>query len=481
MDDPAWAGTQFEDPVQWLTDGINKFPERSSFDPETTENLLQLAQDLQLFHRVAIGQMPINAPFQAGPVMWNKTSLGLVLGTAFAGFSFWVDFLAILTLSAYEYKASPFAMAVVSAMLLIPGMLAGRAVGRWLDRVNPAPILLVALVLRASATVMLLTGLPFVFFCVFLAFRSLVAVPVEPANSVIVSRIVPKDDVTRYFGTLGLLRNVSKIIAPTMGTAIASVFGERASIGLSVVLTGVALASFVVALRRNEGWIGGPSAVAENVEKSSAGQSVTVSEIDLAKRPLLRQLLWTATTYAFMIFAINNQLPVMLGAAGFDKALLGVLVSCSGAGGILTAAYLAKTKRKMTGDPMRATVVAVISIAVCFVTLGGVFALPSALAPYFAAALFFLTGMFSSIESIRANVVVVQQFPESVGTVSGKVSSLQNAAMLTAPWVAAGLLPYLSMSGLFVLDGGLGLLVLATISGIAYWNRRQGETAGVAT
>ncbi|KVE30554.1 hypothetical protein WS67_02835, partial [Burkholderia singularis] len=316
--------------------------------------------------------------------MWNKTSLGLVLGTAFAGFSFWVDFLAILTLSAYEYKASPFAMAVVSAMLVVPGMLAGRVVGRWLDRANPAPILLIALVLRASATVMLLAGLPFVLFCAFLAARSLVATAVEPANNVIVSRIVPKDDVTRYFGTLGLLRNVSKIIAPTIGTAIASAFGERASVGLSVLLTGGALVSFGIALRRNEGWIGGPSAVGEDVKKTSAGQPVKVSEIDRAKRPLLTQLLWTATTYAFMVFLINNQLPVMLSKAGFDKALLGVLVSCSGAGGILTAAYLAQTKRKMTGDPMRATVVSVISIAACFVTLGGVFALPSALASYFA-------------------------------------------------------------------------------------------------
>ncbi|KVE30297.1 hypothetical protein WS67_03350 [Burkholderia singularis] len=87
--------------------------------------------------------------------------------------------------------------------------------------------------------------------------------------------------------------------------------------------------------------------------------------------------------------------------------------------------------------------------------------------------------MFSSIETIRANVVVVQQFPESVGTVSGKVSSLQSAAMLVAPWAAAGLMPYLSMSALFILDGGLGLLVLGTISGIAYWNRRQGQSAEV--
>jgi len=409
--------------------------------------------------------------------MWNRASLGLILGSALAGFSFWIDFLAILTLAAYEYKASPFVMASISAILLIPSMLAGPAIGRWLDRAHPAPILLCALVLRASATMLLLAGFPLPFFCALLAVRSLVAVPVEPANNVIVSRTVSKDDVPRYFGTLGLLRNASKIVAPTIGTAIASVFGERVSIGLSVALTAGALVSLTVALRRDGRWMGGPIERAQPHAKVGKDPSNPAAAAGHSKRPLLQQLLWTVTTYAFMVFLINNQLPVMLSGAGFDKALLGVLVSCSGAGGILTATYLSRKRQHGTGDPMRATVVSVMAIAVCFVALGGTFLVAGTAAPYLAGALFFLTGMFSSVEAIRANVVVVQQFPEAVGAVTAKVGSFQSAAMLVAPWVAAGLLPFVSMSGLFLLDGGIGLVVLIAISGVAYRGRCRAATA----
>ncbi|MEJ2632045.1 MAG: hypothetical protein P8011_01110 [Acidihalobacter sp.] len=77
--------------------------------------------------------------------MWNKTSVGLMAGSALAGFSFWVDLLVILTLAAYEYKASPFVMAFISATLIVPRMLVGPAVGRWLDRTRLAPTLMGAL------------------------------------------------------------------------------------------------------------------------------------------------------------------------------------------------------------------------------------------------------------------------------------------------------------------------------------------------
>lgn len=63
-------------------------------------------------------------------------------------------------------------------------------------------------------------------------------------------------------------------------------------------------------------------------------------------------LLWVATTSAFFVFMVNNLFPLVLQRSGFDKALLGLLISCSGAGNILSGLWLAKKSgvNSMRGD-----------------------------------------------------------------------------------------------------------------------------------
>ena len=49
--------------------------------------------------------------------MWQRSTVGLMAGSILAGFGGWIDFLAILTLAAYEYRADAFLMALISAAL----------------------------------------------------------------------------------------------------------------------------------------------------------------------------------------------------------------------------------------------------------------------------------------------------------------------------------------------------------------------------
>jgi len=113
---------------------------------------------------------------------------------------------------------------------------------------------------------------------------------------------------------------------------------------------------------------------------------------------------------------------------------------------------------------MRATIVAVLATAACFVALGVAFALPAGIAPYLAAPLFFCTGIFGAIEAIRSNTVIALHFPSTVGTVSATIQAYQSAAMLTAPWLAALIIPYLSMPTLFIADGAVALAGLTIVS-----------------
>ena len=79
--------------------------------------------------------------------------------------------------------------------------------------------------------------------------------------------------------------------------------------------------------------------------------------------------------------------------------------------------------------------------------------------------IFFCTGIFASIEAIRSNTVVVQQFPDQVGEVSGRIQSYTSAAMLGAPWLAAVVIPHVSLPLLLIGDGVLGFIALALVAG----------------
>ncbi|MCK9189194.1 MFS transporter [Acidithiobacillus sp.] len=401
--------------------------------------------------------------------MWNRLTIGLLIGSALSSFSVWIDFLVILTLTSYIYHANAFLMALISALILGPSVFLAPRVGRLVDTLNNHfLVLILSLVLRSSITMLLLFKPLFPFFCLIVFFRSVIALPENPASNVISARIIPHGDISHYFSLLGLLRSASKIGAPTLGVLIASSYGESLAIEISI---GMTLAAAIVIFysfykfKPNETY----------KDKTHKKENTCPIKTEKASDLLLKQLLLTVTTYSFMVFFINNQLPVLLRSSGYNMILLGVLVTSSGAGGILAASYLSRrscSKSLGTMNPMQATIVSVIIIALCFVALGCAFMLPLSIASYAATMLFFCTGIFSATESIRANVVVVQEFSRNAGEITAKLGSFRNSAMLVAPWIAAIFMYYkASMPILFIIDGGVGLVVLVGITGLSMYSR----------
>ncbi|PKY10305.1 hypothetical protein B1757_10260 [Acidithiobacillus marinus] len=396
--------------------------------------------------------------------LWSRAAIGLFIGSALANFSVWIDFLVILTLTSYIYHASAFLMAFVSALILGPSVFLGPRLGRLVDAENnPSWMLILSLVLRGSTTALLLLMPSFPLFCLIVFFRSVMALPEYPASNALAAQIIPPTDVSRYFGLLGLLRSASKIGAPTLGVVLASIYGVALAIQISIGMTLVAAVTIIFAFYKK--LYSNTNEYVENHNDQNIKELKSDNNISTSKNIfLLKKLLWTVTTYSFMVFFINNQLPVLLRNAGFNMILLGVLVSSSGAGGIFAASYLSRRRRSKQSDtmnPMRATIVSVNAIAFCFVALGGAFMLPLSIAPYVATILFFCTGIFSTTEAIRANVVVVQGFPKNAGEITAKLSAFRNFAMLIAPWFAAIFMHYdLSISVLFIVDGGIGLMIM---------------------
>jgi MFS family permease len=404
--------------------------------------------------------------------MWNTKTRALMIGSTLASFGVWIDVLAILTLASHQYEGGAILMAIVSSLFLLPGIFCGPLIGHWTDRSSVWPTIVLSLALRSLMTAMLLFSPSVITFCVIVGLRSLVSLPADVGSNVLVRRVVEEKYVEKFFSVLSIFRNASKIMAPAIGTVLASKFGEGhaiyVSIGLSVVALGFFLIAWKNSLKREHNF-----AQQEKVTPTTPEQSTPTTSTRAIDQQLFIKFAVTVTIYGFMVFSLNNQLPFLLYQAGFDKALLGILVSCSGAGGIFAATLMARRslRSENNDDAMRLTTWSVVMSACMFVSLGFIFALPKSIVPYAASLGFFLTGILSSVEAIRANTMIVKHFPENVGSVSGKVQSLQNVAMLIAPWIAATVIPLISMSALFVLAGTIALVALSLLSMYSRQNR----------
>jgi predicted MFS family arabinose efflux permease len=378
----------------------------------------------------------------------NRNRLLLLAGDGFSAFGTWIDFLAILTLAAYQFHVTPYQMAVVSAAGLLPGILAGPFIGRLCDRGNPKQILLASILLRVVATGAILFCHDYLFFVALVGLRSAFATVASPAINVMAVRSVDSTDRPRFYSILNVLNNSAKVLAPAIGTVSSSLTSEAVALVMSLIFSAASFVTFAfIRIAEKE-----PTPISNG----KTGAPIEAPFVSLVP------LLWVATTFAFFVFMVNNLVPLVLQQSGFDKALLGLLVSSSGAGNILSGLWLAK---RATAKPMRGVleemVLPAMFQAIGFGAIGVLLWLKPSNAAVILCALFFVIGIFSARYSIAMSVHVAGHYSDSIGKVWGVLQSWQNAMILVAPLVGAAVLKTAGPSALFALATASALLSFA--------------------
>jgi MFS family permease len=367
--------------------------------------------------------------------MKSRNGLLLLGGDGLSAFATWIDFLAILTLAAYQFHVSAPQMALVSAAGLLPGMLAAPWIGRFCDRGDPKRLLLASLVARSLATCAILFCHELGPFVALVGLRSLFAAVAPPAINVMAVRCVEAPQRARFYSFLNVLNNTAKVLAPAIGAVSSSLGSEALALVLSLAFSGAAFMAFA-GIRVSPA----TPAVAGDAPAVAAGPT---------RRPLT-PLLWVATTSAFLVFMVNNLVPLVLQRANFDKALLGLLVSCSGAGNVMSGLWLARTSssRPLRGDLIELVRPALLQ-AVGFGAIGLVlWARPGAAAAVLCL-LFLLIGTLSARYAIALNVHLSTHFHAAIGQVSGVLQSCQHAMILAAPLAGAWVLERWGAPALF--------------------------------
>ncbi len=392
-----------------------------------------------------------------GPAPGRRNAVLLLLGDGLSAFGGWIDFLAILVLAAYQFHVTPYEMAAVSAAGLLPGMLAAPLIGRLCDRGDPRRLLLLSIAGRVAATGAILFSGDFAAFLAWVALRSVFASVAPPAINVLAVRAVPPEGRARFYAVLNVLNNSAKVLAPAIGTVSSSLSGEAFALMLSLGFSAAAFAVFAAV-----GAAAAPPAAAGAA--SVAGDAPGAS---------LLPLLWIAATCAFFVFMVNNLVPLVLQQGGFDKALLGVLVGCAGAGNILAGLWLAKrpaagAARGAVADLLRPALWQVLGFGVIGLLLwrGG-----SAAAGLLALVFFFI-GTASARYAIALNVHLATHFAAAIGRVSGLLQAWQQAMIFIAPLAGAVVLDRLGAPALFAFATGSAL---ASFALYGLWQRRTGR------
>ena len=158
---------------------------------------------------------------------------------------------------------------------------------------------------------------------------------------------------------------------------------------------------------------------------------------------------------------VNNLVPLVLQQSGFDKSLLGVLVSASGAGNILSGLWLARraAARTAAGHIGELLVPALCQAAGFAAIALLLWQRPAGLPLTLTLPLmFFAIGIFSARLAIAMNVHVAAHHAARVGQVWGVVGSWQSTMILLAPLVGAVVLQRWGPAALFGFAAASALL-----------------------
>ncbi|WP_186308421.1 MFS transporter [Paraburkholderia sp. BCC1885] len=382
-------------------------------------------------------------------------------GSFFASFGGWINLLAILNIATYRFNATPFDLVILSAALLVPPILLTRIISRVCGRYASTRVLVVALTLTLGTTAALLWVGNFIAFLLVVALKSAALGFTDPSETLYVTTCIDEAHQSRAFRLLSLAQSVAKICAPAAGGIVAAWAGDNHTMLASIVLIAVAIV-LMLASTSNGKAVPEASTTQDQKAASRAPFSGTVVP-----------LLLCVGIYFALAAAVNNQFPLMLKHQGFDKSVLGIVVSCSALGGVLGSLLPMGRHAKQAG--LGALIAPALATSVIFIVMGGIFRLPLRPAEWLLATAFFATGFVGARFRVECRLFIARRLADQVASAS---ASLQSAGMLMqfiAPCIGAVLTSLLTASEVFIT---LGSVAAASLVAVAFGFGRQQHVAG---
>lgn len=379
--------------------------------------------------------------------MLNNRFYLFLAGSFCASFGGWINFLAILNIATYRFQATPVDLVILSAALLVPPILLTRVISHVCSRYAGSRVIVAALALTLFTTAALLWVGNFAAFFMVVAFKSAALGFTDPAETRYVTTRVEEGRQSRAFRLLTLVQSMAKICAPVAGGIVSAWAGDNHTVLVSIVFIAAAIALMVASAARIQ-------ETPETATQDAAPRAAFTGAIV----PLL---LCVAISFALGA-AVNNQFPLMLRNQGFDRSVLGIVVSCSALGGMLGS--LLPTGRVEQRAGLGALLLPAFVTSGVFVAMGGIFRLPLWPGEFLLAIAFFLTGIVGARFRIECRLFIARRLANQVASASAALQSTGMFMQFVAPCFGAVLTSLLSAGDVFVVLGGMSALGLAAVA-----------------
>jgi predicted MFS family arabinose efflux permease len=379
----------------------------------------------------------------------NRRFYSFLTGSFFASFGGWINFLAILNIATYRFDATPFDLVILSAALLVPPILLTRTISQVCSRYASTRVLVVALTLTLGTTAALLWVGNFVAFLLIVALKSAALGFTDPSETLYVTTCVDEAQQSRAFRLLSLAQSVAKICAPAAGGIVGAWAGDNHTMLASIVLIAAAIILMLASASNGK--------AASSVLAAPDEQAVQRAPFSGPIVPLLV----CVGIYFALAAAVNNQFPLMLKNHGFDKSVLGIVVSCSALGGVLGSLLPMGRNAQQAG--LGALLAPAFVTCAVFIAIGGIFRMPLHPAGLMLAIAFFATGLVGARFRVESRLFIARRLADQV---AGASAALQSAGMFMqfiAPCFGAVLTSLLSTSDVFVTLGAVAMACLAGV------------------
>ncbi len=400
----------------------------------------------------------------------------LFAGHVLSSFGDWIDFVALVSLVAYQWDAGAGGLAAVSAAAAVPWMVLAPFSGVWADRLPQKQVLIACDLARAALVLGFLVAPNLPVLVGLLVAKVAVGTLFLPAQQSTLTLVVPQSSLLAANSLSGFVTQVCKVAGPALGGVLLAVAGAK---GAFVVDAATFAASALILSRlrlpdRPKRGTGG----ADGGDEGTDGRGRFRRELRegfvfvLGNRVLLIAVASLSAT-VFLVLAFDTLSPLVLVKIGVAKSLYGPAIAAVAVGAVAGTVLVGQWGRRWNAFVVLAVSQAATGILIAL--LGAAALTGFRMAPALWLPVAVGIGLCSTGILVVFLYLVQKSTPqELMGRVHTVVNVVPTVLQISAPLVGAALAVWIGIG--WVLTGaGTGL---AALGALFLW-LRPADTTGV--
>ncbi|MBM6618667.1 MFS transporter [Bacillus suaedaesalsae] len=402
----------------------------------------------------------------------NKSYLWLISSQIVSSLGDWLDILAVMTLVAIKWNASPIAVSALMLCFAGPMIVVGPIAGSIADKFDRKKIMIISDILSAIAVlgVAFSTSLWQVY--VLITLKSIFVAFFMPAKNGKLKEIVDPEDIQMATGISGMIDNGAKVIGPTISGLLVASVGVQWAFFLDAI-SFVLSALFLIAV---------PKTAIQSTNDITATSKLSLQELSSTMKegfailkgfPILLTSLFLFSASLFVLQIADTQFMV-LARLIFEEptTLVGYAMAASGVGMFVSSAILTKIKLPNV----------LVTTSLGGIGVGGAFALVALMTRLDITLIYllfpllcFIAGASFGLTAIPFQISVQKQVPISkTGRVFGTIGSITTISSFIGMGLGGVLSQTIGVIQTFVLAGVL-LICVGTLMLIS---KRSVESRG---